>query len=320
MGVYAIRRLLTGALVLLIVSMVVYLGLSLAPGDELSARLSPEVVAQLTPAQIQQQRAALGLDQPLPVRYGTWLEHAAQGDLGYSSSEGETVADSLRSHIGPTLLLVGAAMLLGTVVALALGILAAVRRHTVADYVLGALPVVLIGIPVFVLALATIYLFSVDLHLLPTNGMHTLGDDSAGDLLRHLVLPASVLSIGFAAPLLRYTRASMLDVLGSEYIVTARAKGLRERDVVLRHALRAALVPIVTVIGLYLPEMLAGAVIVEQVFGWPGLGELAVRAAGNRDISVMLGVVLFVALCVTVVNLLTDLAYAKIDPRVRLGQ
>jgi peptide/nickel transport system permease protein len=148
--------------------------------------------------------------------------------------------------------------------------------------------------------------------------MHSLGDDSLGDLVRHMILPATVLAVGFGAPVLRFTRASMLDVLGSEYIATARAKGLSPRTVIMRHALRNALMPIVTVVGLSLPSAVAGAVIVERIFNWPGMGQMAVRAAGNRDFAMMLGVVLVVSIVVTLANLLTDIAYAYIDPRVRL--
>jgi peptide/nickel transport system permease protein len=315
---YLVKRLLTGVLVLLLVSMITYLALALAPGDELVARLGPEAAAQMSPDQLAAQRTALGLDQPIPVRYGIWLLEVLQGNLGYSSSEGRPVSENIAQYIGPTLLLVGTALLIGTVLAVAMGVVAAARKHTVVDYVLSALPVLIIGIPVFVLALALIYFFSVRLGWLPTSGMHSLGDDSLGDLVRHMILPATVLAVGFGAPVLRFTRASMLDVLGSEYIATARAKGLSPRTVIMRHALRNALMPIVTVVGLSLPSAVAGAVIVERIFNWPGMGQMAVRAAGNRDFAMMLGVVLVVSIVVTVANLLTDIAYAYIDPRVRL--
>jgi peptide/nickel transport system permease protein len=319
MTAYVTRRLLTGVLVLFIVSIVVYAGLDLAPGDELTARIGPEARATLTPGQLAQQRHDLGLDGPLPVRYVKWLGGALHGDLGYSTVDGVAVTDDLRAHVGPTLLLAGTAMILGTAVALVLGIAAAVRRRTTVDYVLGSLPIVLISIPGFVMALALIYLFSVRLNLLPTNGMHTLGQDSVGDLVRHLILPAGVLSIGIAAPLLRYTRASMIEALASDYLITARAKGLGEQTIVLRHAFRNALIPIVTILGLSVPELIAGAAITETVFGWPGMGQLAVSAAGNRDVGVMMGIVLLVAVTVTLTNLITDICYAYADPRVRLG-
>ena len=181
------------------------------------------------------------------------------------------------------------------------------------------MPLILIGIPSFVLALASIYVFSVYTRWLPTSEMHTPGSESTSDLIRHLVLPASILSIVFAVPLLRYTRAGMIDALNADYIVTARAKGLSSSTVILRHGFRNALIPIITVIALAIPDVIAGQVIVEQVFGWPGMGSLAVSAAGNRDTSLMLGIVLMIALVVVVANLLADLAYAWADPRVRLG-
>jgi peptide/nickel transport system permease protein len=315
---YLIKRLLSGAVVLLLVSMIAYLALALAPGDELIARIGPEAAAQMTPAELAAQRAALGLDQPIPVRYAIWLGDVLHGDLGYSASEGAPVADNVAHSIGPTVLLVGTALVIGTLLAIAMGVIAAIRRRTVVDYVLSALPVIAIGIPVFVLSLSLIYIFSVRLGLFPTSGMHALGDDSFPDLLRHMALPATVLAVGFGAPILRFTRASMLDVLGSEYIAAARAKGLPARTIVFRHALRNALMPIVTIIGLSLPSAVAGAVIVERIFSWPGMGSLAVRAAGNRDFSMMLGVVLVVSIVVTLSNILTDLTYSVVDPRVRL--
>lgn len=180
MAVYVVRRLLTGVIVVGIVSLVAFLGLEWAPGDELTARVGPEALAQMTPDQIEQRREEYGLDQPLPIRYAKWLGGALSGDLGYSGSEGVPVTEGLRQHLGPTLLLLGVAMVFGTIAALALGIIAAVRRHTATDYLLGSLPILLIAIPGFVLSLAVIYLFSVYLDLLPTSGMHTLGDDSLG--------------------------------------------------------------------------------------------------------------------------------------------
>lgn len=315
---YLVKRLLSGAVVLLLVSMITYLALSLAPGDELIARIGAEAAAQMTPAELAEQRAALGLDQPIPVRYGIWLAGVLQGDLGYSATEGAPVAQNIGRYIGPTVMLVGTALLIGTVIAILMGVVAAVRKRTATDYVLSALPVIVIGIPVFVLSLALIYFFSIQLDWFPTSGMHTLGEDSFGDLLWHMALPATVLAVGFGAPILRFTRASMLDVLGSDYVAAARAKGLPASQIVMRHAFRNALMPIITVVGLSLPAAVAGAVIVEKIFNWPGMGQMAVRAAGNRDFAMMLGVVLVVSIVVTLTNIVTDLAYAAADPRVRL--
>jgi peptide/nickel transport system permease protein len=229
------------------------------------------------------------------------------------------VWQDISTHLGASLTLMVTALALGILIALPLGIAAAVWQRTVADYVISALPVALIGIPGFVLSLAAIYVFSVYTHLLPTSGEHNLGSTSFVDLIRHLILPAAVLSIGFAVPLLRYTRASMIEALDADYMVTARAKGLPRRTVILRHGFRNALLPIITVIGLAIPDVIAGAVITEEIFGWPGMGQLAVNAASSRDTSLMLGIVLVVAIGVIAANLVADLAYARADPRVQLG-
>lgn len=319
MGAYVTRRIGVGLIVLVLVSMITFAGVALAPGDALTARVSPTALAEMSPADIAAKRHALGLDQPMPIRYVKWLNSVVHGDLGYSSSDGVAVGTDLADHVGPTLILMAAALLLGILVALPLGVIAAMREHTVVDYVLSAVPIALVGIPAFVVGLVAIYLFSVQLGWLPTGGLHRLGDDSAGDLLVHLLMPGCVLAIVVAAPLLRYMRASMLDTLRADYMVTARSKGLPARTVIMRHGFRNALLPVITVIGILIPQLIAGTVIVENVFGWPGMGQLAVRAAGDRDVSVMLGVVMVVGATVVAVNILTDLVYAYVDPRLRLS-
>lgn len=318
MGAYILRRIGIGIVVVFLVSIVAFVGVAMAPGDSLTAQIGPTALAELSPAQLAQKKHDLGLDRPVPVRYGTWLNGVLHGNLGYSTSDSMPVGRDLRTHVGPTLLLMAAALLVGIVIALPLGIIAAVREHSWADYALATVPLVLIGIPSFVLGLLGIYALSVKLALLPTGGMHDLGDGSPIDLLRHLVLPSCVLAVTVAAPLIRYTRSGMLDALRADYIITARSKGISNRLVTVRHAFRNALVPVITVIGLLVAELVAGTVIVEQVFNWPGLGQLAVHAAGNRDSSVMLGIILLVGCAVVVVNVLTDIATARADPRIRI--
>jgi peptide/nickel transport system permease protein len=177
-----------------------------------------------------------------------------------------------------------------------------------------------IAIPGFVVGLALIYIFGATLRILPTTGMFTLGKaNSIEDLIAHMVMPVALLSVALAAQLTRYTRASMLEVLSTDYVTTARSKGLQGRIILIRHALRNALIPIVTVIGLTVPDLVAGAVITEQLFGWPGMGQLAVKAASSRDPSLMMGVILVVATGVLVTNLVVDLLYGIVDPRIRLG-
>ncbi len=314
-----VRRVLTGTIVFWITTTLIYLGLGLAPGDELDARLGPEVAATLTSEDVEAMRAELGLDRALPIRYAIWLSKVVQGDLGYSSSEDMNVTEALRQRVGATAMLVAVALFFGTIFGILIGIWAAVRENTWVDYILGSIPIFIAGIPGFILALFFIYTISVKLDLLPTSDMHDLGDESFLDLVEHLILPSAVLAIGLAAQLIRYTRASMLDVLNSEFMVAARSKGISNRRVIYRHAFRNALIPVISVVGMHLPEVIAGAVITETIFNWPGMGQLAVRAANYRDITMVMGIVLVVAVTVVISNLITDIAYTIADPRVRLG-
>lgn len=313
------RRLAIGALVLWVTTTLVYLGLGFAPGDELDARLGPEVAASLTPADVQAMRVELGLDKPLPVRYAIWLGRVVHGELGYSSSEDMPVTEVLKERIGATAMLVIVALLLGTVLGILGGIWAAMKENTWVDYIVGSVPIFIAGIPGFILSLGLIYTISVKLNLLPTSDMHSLGNESISDLVVHMILPVTVLSIGLAAPILRYTRASMLDVLNSEFMVAARSKGISHRKVIFKHGFRNALIPIISVVGMHLPEVIAGAVITETIFNWPGMGQLAVRAANYRDVTMVMGVVLIVSITVVISNLVTDIVYTIADPRVRLG-
>jgi ABC-type dipeptide/oligopeptide/nickel transport system permease component len=303
------------------ITVIAFTALALAPGDPVTARLDPAVLAQLSKADLDARRHELGLDQPIPVRYAIWLGGILHGDLGYSVVTRRSVADEVSARVLPTVVLMGTALVIGCTVGISLGVLAAVKRYSVPDYVFSTVGLLAIVIPGFVLGLISIYVFAVGLRWLPAGGIETLG--AAGgtwqDQAAHLVLPACILGLALAAQILRYTRASMLDVLSSEFITTARAKGLSSIRVIGRHALGNALIPIITVIGLALPDTVAGAVITEQVFSWPGMGRLAVTAANNRDAAVMMAVVLIVATVVLLVNIVTDLAYGLADPRIRLG-
>lgn len=323
MGTYLLRRILIAFPVLLGITIVSFVALSLAPGDPLLARLDPSQLQELqrNPERLEERRRELGLDQPMPIRYLVWLGGAVTGDFGYSIQSHRPIAEEISKRIPPTLVLMGTAILIAVVLGVSLGILSALRQYSFLDYVLTAATMLMSSTPSFVLGLGGIYLFAVWLDVLPSGGIQTLGSpESVSDFLVHLILPAGVLGLAGAAPLLRYTRASMLEVLNSDYVVTARSKGLAPRTVILRHAFRNSLIPIVTVIGLLLPELVAGAVITEQIFGWPGMGQLAVRAARDRDPALMMGVVLVVGTAVLVTNMLVDLAYAQIDPRIRFGR
>jgi peptide/nickel transport system permease protein len=215
----------------------------------------------------------------------------------------------------------GVAALVGIPIGIGLGIIAAVRQYSPQDYLSTAFSMAFIAVPGFVVGLVFIYLFGANLKILPTSGMTTLGQPfDVVDLARHMIMPVAILGLAMAAQIARYTRTSIIEVMGSEFIITARAKGLRPGRVLMRHGLRNALIPIITVVGLILPDLVAGAVIVEALFGWPGMGSLAVKAAAGRDAALMMGVILVVAFAVLAANLITDIAYAYADPRVRLGE
>lgn len=323
MGAYVLRRIMIAIPVLIGITIVAFTALSLAPGDPLLARLDPAILAriQADPRRLAQMRHELGLDQPLPIRYLVWLAGAIQGDLGYSIASHRTILYELSKRIPPTLALMGTAISIALLVGIPFGVLSALRQYSKFDYTLTSLTMFMASTPTFVLGLAGVYIFAVGLDVLPSSGIETLGKPANfPNFVWHLVLPAMVLGLSSAAPLMRYTRASMLDVLNSEYVTTAKAKGLINRTVVVRHAFRNSLIPIITVIGLLLPELVGGAVITEQIFAWPGMGQLAVRAAADRDTALMMGVVLVVGIAVLVINIFVDVLYAVVDPRIRFGR
>jgi peptide/nickel transport system permease protein len=246
------------------------------------------------------------------------MREVAQGNFGYSLIGGQSVAEQIRDRIGPTLLLMGAATILGTLIGIPLGILSAVRQYALIDYITTVFGFLAISTPSFFLGLGLMYLFAVHLNWLPTSGMRTLGvPESAGDLIRHMVMPVAVLTLAQTPLVMRYARSSMLEALRQDYVTTARAKGLREQIVLVRHAFRNALIPLITIIGLSLPELLSGAVITETIFQWPGMGLLALRAVNARDYPLILGVILVTAAMVLISNLIADLLYAVADPRIR---
>ena len=318
---YILRRLLISLPILVGVSIISFVFIHLAPGDPVEALIDPVMRADLGPEWVAQRKAELGLNQPGPVRYAIWLGQLAEGNMGFSLISRQPVGAQIQERIGPTLLLMGTSLLVAIVIGIPLGVLSAVRQYSLLDYLATVGGFVAISTPSFFLGLGLIYVVSVNLRLLPTSGMFTLGTEpSLGDLLAHLVLPVTVLGLGQTPQILRYTRSSVLDVLRQEYVTTARAKGLNEFVVMVRHTLRNALIPLITVIGLSLPNLLGGAVITEQIFQWPGMGWLAVRAVNGRDYPLLMGVILVTATLVLLSNLLADILYAYADPRIRYGE
>lgn len=320
MGAYVLRRLVISIPVLLGITLIGFVALKLSPGDPLVVSINPEVLANLAsnPEILEQERKRLGFDQPIfPNQYFRWLGNALQGDLGYSLTSKRSIVHEIGSRLPQTLYLMLTSLALAILIGIPIGILTAVKQYSKTDYALNALAIFFASTPAFVLGLIGIYVFAVNLRLLPTSEIHTVGRTDVLDALHHLILPASVLAIVQAAPLIRYTRASMLDVLHSDYITTAHSKGLANRVVIIRHALRNGLIPIITIIAWLAPEAVAGAVITEQIFAWGGIGQLAVKAAGARDPSLMMEIILLTGTAVLIVNIIADVAYAVADPRVR---
>jgi peptide/nickel transport system permease protein len=304
---------------LVALSMLIFLLLRLTPGDPIDAYIDPNI--PMSPTQLADLRSQLGLDKPLPVQYLAWLQQAATGNLGFSiKRQDQPVLSLVLSRIGPTVLLMGSALVIAIVAGIATGVVSAVRRNSAADLSFSVFAVIGISSPAFLSALIGLYVFAVRLKWAPSGGMLTPGTEfSIGDLLWHLILPAALLSIAQAALIMRYMRASLLEVLNQDYVRTARAKGVKEFWVIAKHALRNALLPVVTLIGSTIGLAVGGAIFIESVFNWPGMGLLLVNAVETRDYPVIMGATLVVGACVIVVNLLTDITYAVIDPRIKVG-
>ena len=312
---YIVRRLLQSIVLLFIVSVVTFLLIHSAPGG-------PQILANpdLTRAEVETMTENLGLNEPLPVQYVKWLKNVLTGDLGTSYNTVEPVSNLLRDRLPNTLLLTGLALIISTLIAIPLGVISATRRNSFIDRAIAGFSFIGISVPVFWLAIMLIILFSIRWELLPAGGMYTLGGDrDIPDLLRHMILPLAVVVTANLAALVRYTRSGMITVLSEDYIRTARSKGLADRKVVFGHALRNALIPVITVVAVSIPNAVSGAAITETVFSWPGMGRLAVNAASTRDYPVVLGATLMVAVVVVISNLLADILYAVVDPRIRLN-
>jgi peptide/nickel transport system permease protein len=310
---YVAKRLGFAALMLVGVSLVLFALMRLAPGGPeavlVGGEFSPEVAAQV--------RQRLGLDRPLVAQYGSWVLAALRGDLGRSFKTGDPVATLILDRLGPTLVLTGGALAVALAVAVPLGVLAAVRRDTPWDTLASAVSLFGVSFPSFWLGIMLILLFSETLRLLPPSGLSEYGRE--GDLaarLRHAVLPTLTLGLIQMAAFMRFTRSSLLEALRQDYVRTARAKGAPSARVIWHHALRNALIPVVTVVGLSLPTLVGGAVLTETVFAWPGIGRLAVGAVFERDYPVIMGVNLMVAAVVITANLVTDVVYCLVDPRI----
>ncbi len=314
MGRYVVHRLLLAVPVLLGISVVVFLMLKLVPGDPAVALLGP----QAEPRDIEMLRRAWGLDRPVHEQYLTWLGHALRGNLGLSLEQRVPVADLVLARFKNTAVLTLASVLFSLALGLTAGIVSATRPRSLFDRLTMVAALFANSMPAFWLGLVLIFVFSLRLGWFPVSGMYSIrGEGGLADLLHHLVLPAITLGGATTAIVARLTRSSMLEVIRQDYVRTARAKGLVERRVVLGHALRNALLPVVTVVGLQVGFLLGGAVLTETVFSWPGVGLQLYRAISTRDIPLIQGSVLLIAVTFVVINLVVDLLYAVLDPRIR---
>ena len=310
---YILKKLLLAIPLLFGITVIDYAIMSLA-GSPLDMLVGPRVSQGTLAARV----AQWGLDQSFLNQYLHWLGEVLRGNLGYSYKSYQPVSELIGSHIGPTLLLMGVSMVLGLIMAVPAGIYSAVHRYQKRDYAVVSASFLFSSIPGFFLALVLIYLFTVRLGWLPSSGMVTAGvGGGALDVLRHLIMPALVLSVGVAGGNIRYIRSAVLEILEMDYLRTATAKGMGHKIVIRRHAVRNALLPIVTVIGMQIPTLFGGAVIVEQLFSWPGLGLITMNAVLGRDYPVIMGVCLLSAVVVLAANLITDILYALVDPTIK---
>jgi peptide/nickel transport system permease protein len=315
---YILRRLLLAVVLLFGITVINFLIFNLAPGDPLSRMMNPEV--GLSKAQLAGLRQQFGLDKPLTVRYVFWLKEAVIGNFGYrmSVADHRPVSALLWERIPRTVELMIAAIFIANSAGIVFGIISAVRRYTILDYFLTVTAFLGISTPGFFVALGLIYLLAARLGWFPTSGVRNplLLHASVIDNLHHVVLPATALALEYVAGMMRQARASMLEALGQDYIVTARAKGLRERAVVYRHGLKNAALPLLTLFGLYLPGLLGGSIIIETIFAWPGMGSLAIDAVQGRDYNMLMAINVVGATMVLVTNLVIDILYAYVDPRI----
>ena len=316
---YLIRRVLQMIPILLGISVVVFALLAAAPGDQVDLLVSG--VPNITPDDVARLKHAYGLDEPPHVRYVKWLDRAVHGDFGWSRTYREPVAKLVLDRLGNTVSLAAGALVLALAVAIPVGIYSALHQYSTLDYGATLFTFFGISVPVFWFGIMLIYLFGVNWHLLPPGGINSPGVPSGLpmliDRLQYLPLPTLALGLVFMASFTRYTRSSMLEVVRQDFVRTARAKGLPGRVVIRRHALRNALIPLVTVLGVAIPGVLAGAPLTETVFSWPGVGKLLVDSTLGGDYAVAQGIIMFISVMVIFANLLVDVAYGVLDPRIR---
>ena len=312
---YILRRLIQSVFIIWGCATLVFFMIRMIPGDPVVMMLGPEY----TPEAAAAIRVKLGLNEPLAVQYVRWFRNLLTGDLGGSIASGEAVTSIIKTGLPKTLSLAAVSFLIAVAIAVPAGIIAALKRNSVIDYAASVIAFIGVSMPSFWFGIILILIFAVQLRWLPAIGYSDLREDGFVEWFKRLILPSLAIGAGYSAILMRFVRAGLLEVLGSDYVRTARAKGVRERAVVVRHALRNALIPVVTVIGIQLALLLSGAVVTETVFSIRGIGRILVAAIFDRDYPIVQGVILLVAVIFVLANLVVDIVYTFLDPRIHYG-
>lgn len=314
MGRYILKRFLGAIPMLFIVSMLSFGVMKMAPGDPVLAYVTP----QMHKEDIENVRRDLGLDKPIHVQYLSWLSKTIKGDLGYSAVDYRPVTTKIVERIPATLLLMGTALIVAIVFGIIFGLISAYYENKFVDKFLSIMSYIGISIPSFWFAMMLIVIFSVKLNLLPTIGMHTVGEDSVLDVVKHLIMPSLVLSFQNFAVITRYIRNNTITQKSEDYVRTAKGKGLSDKVVFSKHILKNSILPIITILGMALPDLISGAFITETIFGWPGMGRLGIQAVFGLDYPVIMAITLLSSLLLIVGNLISDILYGLVDPRIRV--
>lgn len=312
---FIIRRILQAIPLLLLISIITFLIINLAPGDPVRMFINPEATGEVDLEMI---REELGLNEPLHIRYLVWLENILQGNFGESYNYRRPVGELMMEYLPNTIILSLSALLVAVAVAIPAGVISAVKKNTIIDYFFSVISLIGVSLPGFWLALMLILLFGLKLSWLPISGMRSNYEEfELIDRLRHLILPTIVLATGSMASKLRFMRSSMLDAIKQDYVKTARSKGLSEGKVLFKHAFRNALLPIITMIGFWIPSLVSGAAITESIFAWPGIGRLVVEANFTRDYPIIMAELVIASVMVILGSLIADILYAVADPRIK---
>ena len=319
MGNYIIRKILTLIPMMLVISFLIYLGMELMPGDAIDFLMPPDALSTLSPEQLNAMREALGLNDPFLLRYFKWLLGMLHGDFGYSLQSGVPVVTLMKNHLPATIELTFTSLVLSSVFGILLGVVCALKKGTVLDQVLSIFGMIGVAIPQFLLGLIFIDAFALHLGILPVGGRMAYAGQSFIERLPNLIMPATVLGFSLTAGVMRYGRSSMLDSMGHDYMKTARSKGLPEWRVNLLHGLRAAMTPVVVLVGFRLPMLIGGALVVEEVFQWPGIGGLFVSAVRSQNTPLVMIIGFFSVLMVLVASIVVDIITAMLDPRIKLS-